>query len=168
MPTPIATLVPRTTSSHAGKYLTVILENEACGIAFSKVREIVRVQRITPSPQASRHVKGIIELRGRVIPIVDLREKFGLKAEFAERMWIVVVEARLPAGQSAQTGLIVDSVEETVTPAAGEIERAPDFGAKIHPEYMLGTAHIRGRSKTLLDLERVVSPEGIDAMAEAV
>ena len=165
MPAPVSAHASPATSSPAGKYLTVLIENEACGIAFSQVREIVRVQRIAPAPPASRHLKGTIELRGRAIPVVDLRAKFGLRAEFAERVCIVVVEA---GPSSAHTGLIVDSIEETVTLATGEIEPAPDFGAKIPADFLLGIAHIRGRSKSLLDLERVVAADAFATMAEAV
>src|ERR1041384_5412321 len=123
------------TAALAGKYLTVVLDNEAYGIAVLKVREIIRLQKITPVPQMPAFVKGVINLRGRVIPIVDMRVKFGLKAEFAERTCIVVVQVKLPSEQTVQMGLIVDSVEEVVTLQATEIEPTPDFGAKINTEY---------------------------------
>src|SRR5215218_10248854 len=109
-------------SSLAGKYLTVVLENEAYGIGVLKVREIIRMQKITPVPQMPEFVKGVINLRGRVIPIVDLRIKFGLKASFEERTCIVVVQVKLPSGVTVQMGLIVDSVEEVVTLSGAEIE----------------------------------------------
>src|SRR5882724_13393898 len=89
--------VAAATTSLAGKYLTVVLDNEAYGIGVLKVREIIRMQKITPVPQVPAFVKGVINLRGRVIPIVDLRVKFGLKAEFAERTCIVVVQVKLPS-----------------------------------------------------------------------
>src|SRR5437879_1422305 len=96
-------------ASLAGKYLTVVLDNEAYGIAVLKVREIIRLQKITPVPQMPAFVKGVINLRGRVIPIVDMRVKFGLKAEFAERTCIVVVQVAMSAESTVQLGLIVDS-----------------------------------------------------------
>ena len=155
------------TKSLAGKYLTVVLEDEAYGIAVLKVREIIRMQKITPVPQMPRFVKGVINLRGRVIPVVDLRVKFELKAEFAERTCIVVVQVKLPTEQTVQMGLIVDSVEEVVTLAANEIEPTPDFGAKIDTSYLLGMAKVKGQVKTLLDIDRVVSPETVQAIAAA-
>src|SRR5436190_12778375 len=103
-----ATLVSPT-AALAGKYLTVVLDNEAYGIAVLKVREIIRLQKITPVPQMPEFVKGIINLRGRVIPIIDLRVKFGMKAEFAERTCIVVVQVGTTGG-GVQMGLIVDRV----------------------------------------------------------
>jgi len=155
------------TSALAGKYLTVVLENEAYGIAVLKVREIIRMQKITPVPQMPDFVKGVINLRGRVIPVVDLRVKFGLKAEFAERTCIVVVQVKLPSDQTVQMGLIVDSVEEVVTLAANEIEPTPDFGARIDTTYLLGMAKVKGQVKTLLDIDRVVAPETVQAFAAA-
>src|ERR1041384_6057500 len=155
------------TAALAGKYLTVVLDNEAYGIAVLKVREIIRLQKITPVPQMPAFVKGVINLRGRVIPIVDLRVKFGLKAEFAERTCIVVVQVKLPTEQTVQMGLIVDSVEEVVTLQATEIEPPPAFGAKSDTAYLLGRAKVKGAVKTLLDIDRVVAPETVQAMTQA-
>src|SRR5881275_1250303 len=157
---------PTVTTSLAGKYLTVVLENESYGVAVLKVREIIRMQKITPVPQMPSFVKGVINLRGRVIPIIDLRVKFGLKAEFAERTCTVVVQVKLPTDQTVQMGLIVDSVEEVVTLNAAEIEPTPDFGAKIDTTYLLGMAKVKGQVKTLLDIDRVVSPEAVQAMTD--
>ena len=156
------------TASLAGKYLTVVLDNEAYGIAVLKVREIIRMQKITPVPQMPAFVKGVINLRGRVIPVVDLRVKFGLKAEFAERTCIVVVQVKLPSEQTVQMGLIVDSVEEVVTLTAGEIEPTPDFGTKLNTDYLLGMAKVNGAVKTLLDIDRVVAPETVQEIVQAV
>lgn len=158
---------PSSTSSLAGKYLTVVLENEAYGIGVLKVREIIRLQKITPVPQMPPFVKGVINLRGRVIPVVDLRVKFGVKAEFAERTCIVVVQVKLQNEQTVQMGLIVDSVEEVVTLQAGEIEPTPEFGAKIDTAYLLGMAKVKGAVKTLLDIDRVVAPETVQALVQA-
>lgn len=158
---------PVTASKLAGKYLTVVLDNEAYGIAVLKVREIIRMQKITPVPQMPAFVKGVINLRGRVIPVVDLRVKFGLKAEFAERTCIVVVQVKLPTEQIVQMGLIVDSVEEVVTLTNEEIEPTPDFGTKIDTSYLLGMAKVKGQVKTLLDIDRVVAPETVQAIAQA-
>ncbi len=150
-----------------GKYLTVVLAGEAYGLNVLKIREIIRLQKITPVPQVPAYVKGVINLRGRIIPVVDLRVKFGLKAEFTERTCIVVVQVKLPTEQVVQMGLIVDSVEEVVNLAAAEIEPTPDFGVKVDTSYLLGMAKIKGQVKTLLDLDRVVAPETVQSLAEA-
>lgn len=151
----------------AGKYLTVVLENEAYGIAVLKVREIIRVQKITIVPQMPAFVRGVINLRGRVIPVVDLRVKFGFKAEFTERTCIVVVQVKLGAAQVVQMGLIVDNVEEVVTLTADMIEPTPDFGTRLSTDYILGMAKVKGQVKTLLEIDRVVAADTVRALAEA-
>ena len=161
-----ATASVATSPALAGKYLTVVLDNEAYGIGVLKVREIIRLQKITPVPQMPSFVKGVINLRGRVIPVVDLRVKFGLKAEFTERTCIVVVQVKLAAEQTVQMGLIVDSVEEVVNLNTSEIEPTPEFGARVDTSYLLGMAKVKGQVKTLLDLDRVVAPETIQALAQ--
>jgi len=160
--------VAAATNKQAGKYLTVVLDNEAYGLNVLKIREIIRMQKITPVPQMPGFVKGVINLRGRVIPIVDLRVKFGLKAEFAERTCIVVVQVKLANDQLVQMGLIVDSVEEVVNLTAQEIEPVPEFGARIDTTYLLGMAKIKDQVKTLLDIDRVVAPETMQTIAQAV
>ncbi len=163
--------VPATTAAvankQAGKYLTVVLDNEAYGLNVLKIREIIRMQKITPVPQMPAFVKGVINLRGRVIPIVDLRVKFGLKAEFAERTCIVVVQVKLANDQIVQMGLIVDSVEEVVNLTAQEIEPVPEFGARIDTTYLLGMAKIKDQVKTLLDIDRVVAPETMQSIVQS-
>ncbi len=151
-----------------GKYLTVVIENEAYGIAVLKVREIIRLQKITPVPQMPDFVKGVINLRGRVIPIIDLRVKFGLKADFAERTCIVVVQVKRPSGEALNMGLIVDSVEVVVNLAAKDIEPTPEFGAKVDTAYLLGVAKVNGRVEMLLDIDRVVAPETSELLAAHV
>jgi purine-binding chemotaxis protein CheW len=154
-------------NAQANKYLTVVLDNEAYGIAVLKVREIIRLQKITPVPQMPAFVKGVINLRGRVIPIVDLRAKFGLKAEFAERTCIVVVQVKLASDQTVQMGLIVDSVEEVVNLPPEDIEPTPEFGARIDTSYIRGMAKVKGQVKTLLDIDRVVAPDTMQTIAGA-
>jgi purine-binding chemotaxis protein CheW len=154
------------TARLAGKYLTVVLDNEAYGIAVLKVREIIRLQKITPVPQMPAFVKGVINLRGRVIPVIDLRLKFGLKADFAERTCVVVVQIALEESRNVQMGLVVDSVEEVVSLTAAEIEPTPEFGARIDTSYLLGLAKVKGVVKTLLDIERVVAPETVERLSQ--
>src|ERR1700753_3080378 len=115
----------------AGKYLTFQLANEEFGIRVLKVREIMGVQDITAVPQTPAHVKGVINLRGKVIPVVDLRLKFGLqKLEYTQRTCIIVVQV---AGESSAMlmGIVVDGVAEVLNLSAGEIENTPDFGQGV-------------------------------------
>jgi purine-binding chemotaxis protein CheW len=154
-----------TQADQAGKYLTVVVGQEAFGIAVLRVREIIRLQKITPVPQLPEFVKGVINLRGRVIPIIDLRIKFGLPAALAERTCIVVVQVGQAGEAPISMGLIVDSVEEVVCLAQKEIEATPDFGVRIDTAYILGMAKIDGKVKTLLDIDRVVAPDTVRAAA---
>ncbi len=148
------------TSTLAGKYLTLVLDQEAYGVAVIKVREIIRMQTVTPVPQTPAHVKGVINLRGRVIPVLDLRVQFGLRAEFGERTCIIVVEVPSATGKAGLKGLIVDSVEEVVSLTAAEIEPTPEFGAIVDTSSILGMAKVKGKVTTLLDIDRVATSDG--------
>jgi purine-binding chemotaxis protein CheW len=153
-----------TPANHTGKYLTVVIDNEAYGIAVLKVREIIRLQKITPVPQVPGFVKGVINLRGRVIPIIDLRIKFGMKAGFAERTCIVVVQIT-SGDRNIQMGVIVDSVEEVANLAKDQIEPTPDFGVRIDTACLLGMARINNRVLMLLDIDRVITPDALQVVA---
>lgn len=161
------TATTETTERHlAGKYLTVVLDQESYGIAVLKVREIIRMQKITAVPQVPGFVKGVINLRGRVIPVIDLRLKFGLTAAFADRTCIVVVQIALDASRNVQMGLVVDSVEEVVNLTGEEIEPTPEFGTRLDTSFILGLAKVKDQVKTLLDIERVVAPDTLTRLAE--
>ncbi|HEY0968055.1 MAG TPA: chemotaxis protein CheW [Opitutaceae bacterium] len=143
-------------SALAGRYLTMVIGGEAYGIAVIKVREIIRLQKITPVPQMPACVKGVINLRGRVIPVIDLRIKFGLEAKLEERTCIVVVQILPPSGTPLSLGLVVDRVEEVLNLAADQIAPTPEFGASIDTAYILGMAKAKGEVQTLLDIDRVI------------
>ena len=151
---PTATSAP--VAQLAGKYLTVVIADEFYGIAVRSVREIIRLQKITPVPQLPAHVRGVINLRGRVIPIIDLRMKFGLKAESNDRTCVVVVQVDSSSGPALSMGLIVDTVDEVTTITEAEIEPIPEFGCPIDRSCLLGLAKVKGQVKTLLSIEQVV------------
>ena len=153
-----------TSGSTAGKYLTVALDRETYGIAVLKVREIIRLQKITPVPQMPAYVKGVINLRGRVIPVVDLRLRFGMKADVSERTCIVVVQV-MHGDRELLMGVIVDSVEEVANLTKEQIEPTPDFGVRIETGHLLGMAKTSGRVVMLLDLDRVMAARDIEGMA---
>ena len=155
------TILESTTSagrSLAGKYLTFTLQRESYGIDVLKIREITRLTSITAVPQMPPHVRGVINLRGTIIPVMDLRLRFGFDAaENTDQTCIVVVLVKSPGGKSTQKGLVVDAVEEVVNIAAADIEQTPDFGAEVSTECILGMAKIKGVVKTLLDIDRVLT-----------
>ena len=148
------------TSDLAGKYLTVIVGHESFGIKVIRVREIIRLQKITPVPQMPAHVRGVLNLRGRIIPVIDLRLKFQI-AEVAdtERTCIVVAQVELPSRASVSMGLIVDGVDEVANLTAADLAPTPDFGTKLDSTYILGMATVKGSVKTLLDLDRLIGSE---------
>jgi purine-binding chemotaxis protein CheW len=154
-----------TTRRLAGKYLTFTLHQESYGIDVLKVREIIRLTDITTVPQMPAYVRGVINLRGKIIPVMDLRLRFGLpEAANTEQTCIIVVQIRLPEGKTAQVGLIVDGVEEVANIAATDIEETPDFGGDIATTSILGMAKIKGVVKTLLDIDKALSSAGLESI----
>jgi len=146
----------------AEKYLTFALGSESYGVQVLRVREIIRILDITPVPHMPDYVRGVINLRGKVIPVVDLRIKFQLaKQDISERTCIVIVMANLQPGSKTLVGLIVDAADEVCAIPPREIEATPNFGGKISTDYILGIAKIKGRVKTLLDIDKVISIETI-------
>lgn len=163
------TLDQETSRVTGGKFLTFMLGKESYGIGVLKIREIIRMLDITGVPRMPSYVKGVINLRGKVIPVVDLRVKFGLGlAEMSERTCIVVVQAVLPNGAKPQIGIIVDAVEEVVNIPASDIEETPDFGGQISTDYILGMAKVKGAVKSLLDIDKVISAESVEQAVAAV
>jgi purine-binding chemotaxis protein CheW len=149
------------TDERAGKYLTFRLGPEEFGVRVDKVREIMGVQEITSVPQTPDYLKGVINLRGKVIPVVDLRLKFGLEAiEYTQRTCIIVVQVRGEIS-TIQVGLVVDTVSEVLNLAGSDIENTPDFGAQLTTPFILGMAKVKGKVKILLDIDRVVSAQEI-------
>jgi len=150
------------TASRAGKYLTFFLAGEEYGLEILKVSEIIGLQPITRVPRMPEFVRGVINLRGKVIPITDLRMKFGMGAEDSEDSCIIVVQMR-----GIQTGIVVDRVSEVVAISEADIEDAPSFGAGIRTEFLLGIGKTGGRVKLLLDIDKVLATAEIAALQAA-
>jgi purine-binding chemotaxis protein CheW len=145
--------------ARTGKYLTFQLANEEFGIRVLKVREIMGMLDITAVPQTPPHVKGVINLRGKVIPVIDLRVKFGLPAvEFTQRTCIIVTQIQGENGLILM-GTIVDGVSEVLNLTGPEIEDTPDFGENVASGYLLGMAKVKGKVKILLDIDRVLTAQ---------
>jgi len=155
----LAPAAPPQADARAGKYLTFQLGNEEFGIRVLKVREIMGIQEITAVPQTPVHIKGVINLRGKVVPVIDLRLKFGLTAaEYTQRTCIIVTQVHGEAG-ALLMGIVVDGVSEVLNLTGGEIEDTPDFGEAISTEYLLGMAKVKGKVKILLDIDKVLSSQ---------
>jgi purine-binding chemotaxis protein CheW len=144
--------------SIAGKYLTFTLGNECYGVAVLKVREIIRLTTITSVAQMPPYVRGVINLRGKIIPVIDLRLRLGLAdTASTDQTCIIVVQGQFTEGKTAHVGLVVDGVEEVINVAPSDIEEPPSFGSQMSTEYIMGMAKIKGTVKTLLNINRVLS-----------
>lgn len=151
-----------------GKYLVFELGREEFGIRVLKVREIMGVQDITCLPQTPAHVKGVINLRGKVIPVVDLRLKFGLpEQEYTPRTCIIVVQVTREGGLRLM-GIVVDGVAEVLTLAAADIEDTPDFGDGAATPYLLGMAKVKGKVKILLEIDQVLASQDMSGLATLI
>lgn len=140
-----------------GKYLTFALANEEYGLEILKVREIIGYIDVTALPQTPHHVKGVINLRGQVIPVVDLRAKFGMETtDVTERTCIIVVEITL-GGRKLSTGIVVDRVQEVLDIEGHNIEEPPQFGGSVNTDFILGMGKVGDSVKILLDIDRVLA-----------
>lgn len=153
--------------SIAGKYLTFTLDKEEYGIALLKVKEIIGMMPITSVPQTPDYVKGVINLRGKVIPVTDLRLRFDMpEIDYTDRTCIIVVEIQ-GTESTIQVGIVVDAVSEVLNIKAEEIADTPSFGAKVATDYILGMANMEGGVKILLDIDRVLTSEAVAALEQA-
>jgi purine-binding chemotaxis protein CheW len=145
--------------SAAGKYLTFILGSGAFGIPILKVREIIRLLEITPIPRMPDYVRGVINLRGKIVPVIDLRMKFGLpNLSTTNRTCIIVVYVAM-AEATKLMGLIVDALEEVYQISAEDLEPSPDFGKGTCAHYIQNMAKTKGTVKALLNIDQIVQDD---------
>jgi purine-binding chemotaxis protein CheW len=150
-----------------GKYLTFSLAQEEYGIGILKIKEIIGMMAITTVPQTPKFVKGVINLRGKVIPVIDLRLRFGMESmDYTERTCIIVVEIDGTAN-TVQIGIVVDAVSEVLNINGKDIEDTPTFGTKLDTTYILGMAKMEGGVKILLDIDRVLKAEEVEMLDKA-
>ena len=155
------------TSIRDEKYLTFSLADEEFGIGILKIKEIIGMMPITSVPQTPEFVKGVINLRGKVIPVIDLRLRFGIEEiDYTERTCIIVVEVER-SSNTVFIGVVVDAVSEVLNIKEGDIEETPAFGAKLDTEYILGMAKMEGGVKILLDIDQVLSASEFELLENA-
>ncbi len=148
-----------------GKYLTFSLGAEEFGLEILKVREIIGYIEVTAVPQTPHHVRGVINLRGQVIPVVDLRAKFGMEtAEVTEQSCIIVVEIA-QGNRTCSMGIIVDRVQEVLDIVGDSIEDAPQFGASVNTDFILGMGKVGNSVKILLDIDKVLAGDELGSIA---
>ena len=167
----MATATPKSQSQNTtvlekeGKYLTFALAQEEYGLEILKVREIIGYIDVTAVPQTPHYVKGVINLRGQVIPVVDLRAKFGMDTTgVTDETCIIVVEI-LDGGRTFSMGTIVDRVQEVLDIPGANIEEAPQFGATVNTSFILGMGKVGDSVKILLDIDKVLTGDGLSGLA---
>jgi len=149
--------------ARAGKYLTFFLAGEEYGVEILKVQEIIGRMPITPVPLTSRYIRGVINLRGKIHPIMDLKIKFGMnETQMTDETCIIVIKT-----SSIMMGILVDKVSEVVNITSEDIEDTPSFGAEVNPEYLLGVGKTGGRVRLLLDIEKVITATDVINMNKA-
>lgn len=168
----MSTAVPNvaTNSLHqlAGRYLTFRNGHESYGIRVLAVREIIRQAPITVVPQMPAYIRGVLNLRGKIIPVIDLKDRFGMgTAEVGDRTCIIVVQIDSVTHGTMQMGLMVDTVEEVVQITAADVSQTPEFGVNLDTSYLLGMARVKGEVKILLNLDHVLTGEQVEHLTEA-
>ncbi len=147
-----------------GKYLTFVLGQEDYGIPIHKVKEIIGMMEITFIPKTPKFIKGVINLRGKIIPIMDLRLKFDMEEkEYTERTCIIVAEIQLDK-MKKQIGMVVDAVSEVVNIQSAEIELPPEYGSYENVEFLTGVGKVREKVILLLDIERILDCDELEVL----
>jgi purine-binding chemotaxis protein CheW len=150
----------------AGKYLTFNLGDEEYGLEILKVQEIIGMQEITKVPRSPEYVKGVINLRGKVIPVIDLRLKFGMEEkQYTRKTCIIVVQVKREAGDLIM-GIIVDEVSEVLDISGDKIEAPPPMGVKVDTQFIMGMAKTDSSVKILLHIEQVLSQGELAAVKQ--
>jgi purine-binding chemotaxis protein CheW len=153
--------VNRVRALKGGKFLTFLMANEKYGLEILKVREIIGMMDVTSVPTTPAFVRGVINLRGKVIPVIDLRLKFGIEAkEDTERTCIIVVHPA-HAAQEMTMGIIVDEVSDVLDIDQDQIDPPPSFGANIRTDFILGMGKVEQKVMTMLDIDRVLTEQEI-------
>ncbi len=162
MPEPMTVAASEQTEQRAGKYLTFVLADETYGFEILKVREIIGMMDITSIPRTPDFVHGVINLRGKIIPVIDLRLKFGMPStEQTEETCIIVVNIA-----DVEVGTVVDQVSEVLDVAGADIEDAPSFGVSVDTDFILGMGKAEDRVTILLDVDKVFGDGDMGALTK--
>ncbi|MEA1972941.1 MAG: chemotaxis protein CheW [Candidatus Cloacimonadota bacterium] len=150
--------------NYEGKYLTFYLKRELYGIPVSTILQIIAIPDITPIPNTPKFVKGVINLRGKIIPVIDLRLKFGIEqTEYNERTSIIVIKIDIDE-KEIFIGVIVDTVAEVIDIDSKEIEERPEFGVKLNTDFILAMAKVNDRVVTLINIPKILSEKDLSKL----
>jgi len=157
----------RAVDTEPAQYLTFMLAQEQFAIGILGIKEIIEYQGVTEVPMMPPCVRGVINLRGAVVPVVDLLARFGrASSPVTKRTCVVIVEAECGTGERQVMGLLVDAVNEVLDIAAADIEPPPSFGARLRSDFIQGVGKVRGKFVLLLDVDRALSIDEIASLAE--
>ena len=146
---------PAKAEAQAGKFLTFFLQDEEYGIEILKVQEIIGLMPVTRIPRTPDYVRGVINLRGKIIAVTDLRKKFGMEfVDETSETCIIVVQTN-----GVEIGVMVDKVSEVLDIPAAEVESTPSFGSSVPTEFLLGIGNTQSGVKLLLNIEKILSDQ---------
>src|ERR1700677_4738710 len=155
-------------SASAVQYLTFITAGEEYAISIVKVTEIVEYEAVTTVPNTPIWIRGVTNLRGRVVPVVDLAVKFGLPASGISKFSCIIITEVMFEGENLTMGVLADSVSQVIDLSADEIEETPPFGTRVKTEYLLGMGALGKKFCLILDIDRVLSADELLAVTESV
>lgn len=162
----VATSAERQPQGEEGQYLTFTLRGEMFAIGILNIKEIIEYGQLTGVPMMPAFIRGVINLRGSVVPVVDLAARFGGKAaEITRRTCIVIIEVNTDDGRQ-DIGVVVDAVSEVLEIPAGEIEPAPAFGAKIRADFIRGMGKVEGKFVIILEVDKVLSVDELAMVSQ--
>jgi purine-binding chemotaxis protein CheW len=148
------------------QYLTFLLAGEEYAISILQVKEIIEYDTVTTVPKTPKWIRGVINLRGSVVPVVDLGVKFGLEERAVTKTsCIVIIETRFE-GQNATIGIVADAVSQVMDLAADDIRAVPEFGTRVKVDYLLGMAQLGKKFALLLDVDKVLSTDELLSLSE--
>jgi purine-binding chemotaxis protein CheW len=156
-------------AAEPAQYLTFMLAQEQFAIGILGIKEIIEYHGVTEVPMMPPCVRGVINLRGAVVPVIDLLARFGRPpSAVTKRTCVVIVEAGSDSGERQVMGLLVDAVNEVLDIAAADIEPPPAFGARLRSDFIQGVGKVRGKFVLLLDVDRTLSIDEIAGFGEAL
>ena len=145
----------------ANKYLIFTINHEDYGVPISKVREVIRYAAITPLHEASKFLKGVINLRGKIIPIIDMRAKFGIQEkEYNDRTIFIIVDIN-GSKDIINIGIAVDAVHDVLNLDEKNLEKAPDIGLKLKSQYLYGIATVNEKMLMILNMDRILTSDEV-------
>jgi purine-binding chemotaxis protein CheW len=153
-------------AGNSTKHLVFNINNEDYGIPISKIREVIRFVKITPIHEASDFLKGVINLRGKIIPIIDMRAKFGMQEQaYSDRTVFIIVDV-LGAKEVYNLGISVDAVQDVVDIKEEDVEKTPDIGLRLKSQYLEGIAKVGEHMIMMLNMDRILSSDEVVEMRE--